>query len=97
MIDVVGPGTLKCVAGASPHRPLRDTLERTLQARIGPADVRHVGGDVFVVHSEMDPSELRDALAAELGDGESVFVVEFERWSGYGPAIDRRWLLRRGH
>jgi hypothetical protein len=97
VIDVVGPGTLKCVAGTSALRPLRDALERALSATVSAAAVRHVGGDVFVVHCEMDPSELRDALAAELGDGESVFVVEFERWSTYGPAADRRWLLRRGH
>jgi hypothetical protein len=97
VIDVVGPGTLKCVAGSSPHRELRDPLERALCATIGPADVRHVSGDVFVVHCEMDTSELRDALAAEMSEGESVFIVEFERWSGYGPAVDRRWLLRRGH
>jgi hypothetical protein len=97
VIDLVRPGSLKCVAGVSPHRPLQDVFEHILCARIGEADVRHLSGDVFVVHSEMETSDLRDALAAELEDGESVFVVEFERWSGYGPAADRRWLLRRGH
>jgi len=24
-------------------------------------------------------------------------VIEFETWSGYGDAIDRVWLLERGH
>ena len=40
---------------------------------------------------------LRDWLTPSLEEGESVFVVEFEKWSGYGPAPDRAWLLRRGH
>ncbi len=88
---------MKCVVGVSPHRPLGTILEPALRARIGEADVRQIAGDVFVVHSDLETSELRDALAAELAEGESVFVVEFERWSGYGDAIDRRWLLRRGH
>jgi hypothetical protein len=40
---------------------------------------------------------VRDWLRDVFEDGESAFVVEFERWSGLGEAIDSTWLLRRGH
>jgi hypothetical protein len=26
-----------------------------------------------------------------------LLVVEFEKWSAHGAAIDREWLLERGH
>lgn len=97
MIDEVGPGSLKCVTASSPRRPLRDIVERALIEHVGADDVRHVFGDVFLVHADADTAALRDRLAERLEDGESAFVVEFEAWSGYGPAVDRRWLLRRGH
>jgi len=97
VIDEVGPGSLKCVTASSPRRPLRDIVERALIEHAGAADVRHVSGDVFLVHTDADAAALRDQVAACLEDGESAFVVEFEAWSSCGPAVDRRWLLRRGH
>jgi hypothetical protein len=95
--DEVGAGTLKCVSASSSTRPLRDVIERALLANAPATNVRHLFGDVFLVHTEADTAAVRDALAATLADGESAFVAEFERWSGWGDAVDTRWLLRRGH
>ncbi len=38
-----------------------------------------------------------ERLAAILKANESALVLEFEMWSGYGNAVDRDWLLARGH
>ena len=92
-----GAGSLKCVAGWSPSRSLGDSLEQALRAHAGDERVRHLYGDAFLVYTEADTSTVRDWLAPLLEESESVFVVEFERWSGHGPAIDSRWLMRRGH
>ncbi len=91
------PGTLKCVSASSPARPLREAVEAALRAHIPAEDVRHLYGDILVVYTEEDTAALRDWLAPLLEDGESLFVVEFERWSSAGPAIDREWLGARGH
>jgi hypothetical protein len=95
--DEVRPGSLKLVSGYSPHRSLRGLIERTLIERIGENDVRYLHGRVFVVHTDAEPEAVRDWLRDVFEDGESAFVVEFERWSGLGDAIDSTWLLRRGH
>ena len=97
MADRVGPGSLKCVIGWSPHRSLREPLEAALRARMSPADVRHLHGDAFLVYTEASTSDVRDWLTPGLSEGESVFVVEFERWSARGPVADRDWLRARGH
>jgi hypothetical protein len=91
------PGTLKSVAAYSPHRPLKDLIGDALTARIGAEDVCYLLGRVFLVYTEADTSAIRDWLAPLLRDGESLFVAEFERWSGHGPAPDREWLRERGH
>ena len=97
MTDVIGPGSLKLVAASSPRRPLGDVLRDTLCAHAGGNDVRHLHGETFLVQTEADPAAIRDWLSALLGEDESVFVIEFERWSSHGLAADRTWLLRRGH
>ena len=96
-MDEVGPGSLKCVSAHSPERSLRDELERTLLEHIRSEDVGHLYGDTFLVFTDSEVDVVRGWLRPLLRDGESAFVSEFERWSAYGPAADRRWLLRRGH
>ena len=97
MTDVIGPGKLRLVSGWSPSRSLDCAIEALLSGLAEPNDVRRLQDSVFVVFSATEPEEIRSAIAGELLDGESVFVVEFERWSSHGPAADRTWLLRRGH
>lgn len=93
----VGPGSLKCVTAWSARRSLREPLEETLRAHVRAGDIRHLYGDVFLVYTDAETAAIRDWLGSRLEDGESTFVVEFERWSGLGPAPDRGWLLDRGH
>ena len=89
------PGSLKCVAVSSPGRSLADVLPAALGE---PADdARRLFDGVWLVYCGATAAEVRDRLAAHLIEGESAFVVEFERWSGSGPAPDRHWLLARGH
>ena len=96
MTDITGPGSLKLISGSSPNRSLRDVLGQALLARSGENDMRHLHGDTFLVHTEAEPAAIRDWLAPLLSDGESLFVVEFERWSGSRNGHGQ-WLLRRGH
>ena len=96
-MDKIGPGSLKCVAGWSPDRELRDVLVVALQAHVPEEDIRPLPGGVVLLYTDADTAAIRDWLAPRLREGESVLVVEFEQWSGHGPAPDRRWLLRRGH
>lgn len=89
--------TLKCVVAWSERRNLCSIVEDALRARIAADSTIRLGEDAVVVHTTNGPSEIRDWVRAALEDGESVLVVEFERWSGYGPGVDARWLMRRGH
>jgi len=93
----LAPGNLHCVSGWSASRPLGPVIEETLSAHVPAEEVRRLYGDVYLVYSDAGAATLRGWLIPSLEDGESVFVVEFEKWSGYGPAPDRAWLLRRGH
>lgn len=93
----IGPGSLKCVTASSPGRSLRGLLGQALRAHLRADDIRHLYGETFLVYTDAEAATIRDWLMPTLEDGESVFVVEFEQWSGCGPAPDRRWLLRRGH
>lgn len=97
MTDVIGPGSLKLVSGWSLSRALDPVLDEVLSDRAGTNDVRRLQDNVFVVYTEAEPTDVRNWVAERLTDQESVLVVEFERWSSHGPAVDRRWLLRRGH
>jgi hypothetical protein len=97
MTDVIGLGSLKLVSGWSPSRSLDRVLERMLIDKAGANDVRRLNEHAYVVYTDAEPSEMRAWLLDLVTDDESVFVVEFERWSSRGPGIDQRWLLRRGH
>jgi len=97
MTDVVGPGSLKLVVAHSPIRSLDDLISNALTARAGVNDVRRFSDHAHLVFTDAEPSDIRSWLSAELESGESLFVVEFERWSSYGASVDQRWLLRRGH
>jgi hypothetical protein len=95
--DAIGAGSLKLVAGCSQHRSLSHAIGDLLRERIGANDVRHLAGETFLIFTSAEPDAIRDWLAPVLADAESVLIVEFERWSSYGTAVDTRWLLRRGH
>jgi hypothetical protein len=86
-----------CVAAYSPGRPLKAAIEQALIERVGVDGVRYLLGRVFLVHTDAGTDTVRDWLSPLLEDGESLFVVEFERWSAFGPAADRDWLRERGH
>ena len=96
-MEEIGPGSLTLVVACSAVRPLGKAIEAVLRAHCRPNGVRHLHGDTFLVHTEASTAEIRDWLAPSLAEGESVFVVEFERWSARGPAADRDWLRNRGH
>ena len=89
----IGAGTLKCVILLGDIRRALDALGPQVDAE----NVRQVGGGAILLHTEVAASELRDRLSAVLDERESALVIEFETWSGYGDAIDRGWLLERGH
>ena len=93
----IGPGSLKLVSAWSPRHSVRERVAAVLQRHIRAEDIRYLHGRVFLLYTAAEPATIRDWLAPYLEDDESVFVVEFERWSGYGPSPDRDWLRRRGH
>ena len=97
MLEQISAGSLKCVTGSSSGRSLRSVIEEALSSHVRAEDIRHLYGDALLVYTEAGTAAIRDWLAAFLVDGESVLVVEFEHWSGYGAAPDRDWLHRRGH
>jgi hypothetical protein len=69
----------------------------TVVASVGGEQVRRLGDDSFAVFTEASASEIRDWVAAATDPDDSVFVVEFEKWSGRGGNVPREWLLVRGH
>lgn len=89
--------TLKCVVAWSERRNLCTLLARALEARVDPENVRALCEDACLVYTSASPSEIRDWLRDTVQGGESALVLEFERWSGWGPGVDSEWLLRRGH
>lgn len=91
------PGRLHCVSAWSPRRPLTPVIEAALLAHLPADDVRHLFESIYLIYADTEPATVRDWLAAHLEDGELAFVVEFERWSAFGLAPDRDWLLARGH
>ncbi|MBI2912981.1 MAG: hypothetical protein HYY03_03580 [Chloroflexi bacterium] len=93
----IAPGSLHCLSGWSAKRRLGPLIEEAVRAHVDPDEVHHLYGDVLLVYSDAGTAAIRDWLIPSLEEGESVFVVEFEKWSGYGPAPDREWLGRRGH
>jgi hypothetical protein len=93
----LGPGSLKIIVTSSPTRTLRDAIDAALRAHVRGEDIHAIADGALLVHAEAGAGALRDLLAPLLGEGEAVFVAEFERWSSHGLAIDRRWLAARGH
>lgn len=94
--DPIGAGTLKLIVfDADSDAVLR--ARALLRERVRHEDVRPFSESAFIIYSGEGPAGIRDWLAPLLRPGESVLVTEFERWSARGDAVDRRWLLRRGH
>jgi hypothetical protein len=94
--DTIGAGTLKLIVVDVQPRAL-PRIAAALDAHVRRQDLRAFGASAWVAFTDADPSDIRDWLAPHLRGGESLLVTEFERWSSRGDAIDRRWMLRRGH
>lgn len=92
-VTKIEPGTLKCVIAL---RLTEDVLS-ALRQHVSDENIRAASPDAVLVHTALEPSELRDRLSRATGEESSLLVVEFEKWSGYGPGIDREWLRARGH
>ena len=89
--------TLKCIIAWSDARNLCGLIERALETRIAEQDVVRLNEDSCLVYTDEATSDIREWIAPELREGDSVLVMEFETWSGYGLGVDSRWLMRRGH
>jgi hypothetical protein len=89
MLDDIGPGSLKLIVGATSTE-----AEETLRTHVHEHHVRRLSDDAWVVYTEAEPFQIREWLR-EASAG--LLVIEFERWSGSGEAVDSAWLLRRGH
>ena len=92
-----GEATLKCVIAWSERRNLCSMVAEAIETRVGPEEVRRLGDDALAVFGTYEPSEIREWLSGLLAEDESALVIEFERWSSYGPGLDTAWLMRRGH
>ena len=60
-------------------------------------DLRRAGDEAIIVYTADDPESLRNRLSHLVTDDEGLLVAEFEKWFGYGKALDSVWLLARGH
>ena len=90
------PG-LRCVIAWSDRRNLCSIVGEQLRSIVPEADLRRIGDDAYLAYSALSADELRNRLRPTLAVDEGLLVIDFERWSGYGEALDRRWLLGRGH
>jgi hypothetical protein len=88
--------SLKLVVAWSDSRNLCSIVRDAL-SEVAPGEMLPLGDDATVVHTAETASAIRDGLRRRLAEGDHVFVAEFETWSGYGAALDARWLLARGH
>ena len=88
---------MRCVIAWSERRHLCSLVAAALAGVAGGENVRRAGEDACLVYSALSAADLRNATSALLADGESVLVLEFEAWSGFGPDVDREWLLAHGH
>ena len=79
------------------HPDRHSEIEPALVALAGSEEVRSPAAGAFVVHATVTPAALRDALRSPAGSDGVLLIVEFERWSSLGDAVDPAWLLRRGH
>jgi hypothetical protein len=94
--EKTGPGSLKLVIAVSERRDLPSAFEALLREQ-ALADSMRALGEGLLVYTEAAVDELRERLAPLLQDGESLLVIEFERWSSHGAGVDGAWLRRRGH
>jgi hypothetical protein len=90
------PG-LRCVIAWSDRRNLRTIVGNELRSMVQEAELRQIGDDAYLAHTALSADELRNRLRPTLTEEEGLLVIDFERWSGHGAALDRRWLLARGH
>jgi hypothetical protein len=90
------PG-LRCVIAWSDRRNLCSTVGDKLRSIVPEAELRGIGDDAYLVHTALSADELRNRLRRTLAVEEGLLVIDFERWSGHGEALDHRWLLARGH
>lgn len=89
--------TLKCVIAWSNRRNLCSIIGDQLAAIVAEEDTKRLGEDTYAVSTDLDPAAIRDHLTAQVGSDEGLLVIEFEKWSSHGTAVDSTWLLRRGH
>jgi hypothetical protein len=94
---MIPDGSLKVVVAWSLRRNLCDIVGERLMQVASQDDLRALGDDTVAVWTARTVSDLRDLLREVLGEDEGLLVVEFETWSGFGQALDKRWLLERGH
>jgi hypothetical protein len=90
------PG-LRCVIAWSERRNLCSIIVDQLRAIVAETEIRRTGDDAHIVHTALTADELRDRLRAHVSEDEGLVVIDFEVWSGYGKALDAKWLLARGH
>jgi hypothetical protein len=90
------PG-VRCVIAWSDRRNLCSIVGDELRSMVPEAELRGIGDDAYLVHTALSADELRNRLRRTLDVDEGLLVIDFERWSGYGEALDGRWLLARGH
>jgi hypothetical protein len=96
-VNLGGESTLKCVIAWSQRRNLCSLVFNAVAERAGEAQTLRLGDDSFVVYTSASAAEIRDWAAEIIASDESTFVVEFEKWSGYGSEVPQAWLLARGH
>lgn len=94
--DTIGAGSLMLIV-VDVRLAALPRIAAALDAHVRREDLRAFSDSAWIAFTDADPANIRDWLAPHLRDGESVLVTEFERWSSHGDAIDRRWMLRRGH
>jgi hypothetical protein len=72
-------------------------VEDALREIVGDDELQRAGDDALTVHTSETAESLRDRLAEAIDGDEGLLVIEFEKWSSYGKAVDAIWLLARGH
>jgi hypothetical protein len=96
-MNEISAGSLKCVIAWSERRNLCSLVLDAVAAKTGEGELRRLGDESFALYTEATAAEIRDWVAEVVNSDESVFVVEFEKWSGSGAQVPREWLLARGH
>ncbi|MSQ14374.1 MAG: hypothetical protein EXR50_00705 [Dehalococcoidia bacterium] len=91
-----GP-TFKLVVIRQKDRVVGKDIELALTTRVGEDSVLRLSDSGFLVHTQLEPMEIRDWLKSHFSMEEQLLVVEFERWSGFGESEAWKWLLWRGH